>query len=171
MSFEIKQATRKPYNGGLPRKSKHGEARRGQHSLEWERWIAMLTRCTNPKASNFKRYGGRGIKVCERWKLSFEDFLSDMGRIPSPDYSIDRENNDGDYEPTNCKWATRSEQQNNRRNTTLIEHDGKKLSPVEWSKITGIPAPRIWHRIRHGWPTEEALFKPATKNNQKHYAI
>ena len=159
------------YNNGLPRKNRHGDAARGQHAPEWDRWVAMISRCTNPKQSNYPRYGGRGIRVCDRWLNSYEDFLSDMGRIPTPEHSIDRINNDGNYEPGNCRWVTRFEQQNNRRNTMVIEHDGKKLTAKEWSAATGIPSQRIQHRIKHGWPIPEALSAPATKQNRKHYAI
>lgn len=169
--FEIRPATEHVYNNGSPRISEHGEARRGEHSLEWRRWVAMITRCTNPKASNYARYGGRGIKVCDRWIKSYSDFLNDMGRAPSAEHTLDRINNDGDYEPGNCKWSTKEDQQNNRRNTLLIEHEGKKLSATQWSQIVRIPAKRILHRVKHGWPVAEALTTLPTKENRKHYAV
>jgi hypothetical protein len=74
----------------------------------------MLTRCRNPRNARYKDYGGRGITVCEAWR-SFEAFLADMGRRPSPAHSLDRRENDGNYEPGNCRWATPEEQANNRR--------------------------------------------------------
>jgi hypothetical protein len=98
----------------------HGEARKGNISAEFLVWMRMKQRCYCPSSASFERYGGRGIKVCERWINSFENFLQDMGRRPSgmngriAAYSIDRIDNDGDYGPGNCKWSTCSEQSSNR---------------------------------------------------------
>lgn len=88
---------------------KHGES----YSREYACWRSMWDRCTNPKINGYQYYGARGISVCDRWKV-FENFLADMGRRPSPRHSIDRKDNNGDYEPSNCRWATASEQQRNK---------------------------------------------------------
>lgn len=93
---------------------KHGHTVNGKWTPEYRTWNAMVIRCTKPNAINWERYGGRGIRVCERWR-TFANFLADMGLKPTPQHSIDRVNNDGNYEPTNCRWATRLEQRHNRR--------------------------------------------------------
>ena len=97
-------------------KLRHGEnSRRHGMTAEYRCWAAVKTRCMNPKASGYDQYGGRGIQVCDRWK-TFENFLADMGRKPSPEHSIDRyPDGDGNYEPGNCRWATKSEQRLNQR--------------------------------------------------------
>jgi hypothetical protein len=92
----------------------HAHRRAGSRSREYYSWSAMIARCANPKNISFKNYGGRGIAVCSRW-LQFENFLADMGRKPSPDLTLERRDNAGNYEPLNCYWATRSEQNTNQR--------------------------------------------------------
>jgi len=107
------------YGAGNQNRLTHGHARHGNISHTYTTWASVLQRCHSPKAPNYKYYGGRGIKVCERWEL-FENFLADMGEKPEG-LTIERINNDGDYEPENCRWATWAEQVKNRRpKVTLV---------------------------------------------------
>jgi len=99
----------------------HARAKhRDSLAVEYRIWSGIKQRCLNPKIPWWKNYGGRGIQVCERWLQSYKAFLADMGRRPAPHLSIDRRDNDGNYEPGNCRWATRSEQQRNKRPRTHV---------------------------------------------------
>jgi hypothetical protein len=95
--------------------TKHGHTANYKTSLEYWVWAGMIARCTNPKHTSYKNYGGRGITVCKRWLRSFSAFIEDMGPKPTPQHTIDRKNNDGNYTKRNCRWATRSQQNLNRR--------------------------------------------------------
>lgn len=131
---------------------------------EYHIWCAMNRRCTNPNAPDYDRYGGRGITVCKQWK-SFAQFLADMGRRPSKKHSLDRIDNDQDYNPENCRWALSTTQQNNKQNNKLITHNGQTHTLAEWSKITGIKPSTLSWRIRNNWPTERALksYRPTSE--------
>jgi hypothetical protein len=113
----------------------------------------MKARCQNPRAANYCSYGGRGIKVCERWQ-QFENFLADMGERPEGQ-TLDRHpNNDGHYEPGNCRWATKQQQAANRRNTVTIEYRGRTQTLWAWCKELGVSYNRAWHRFDAGYPAE-----------------
>jgi len=143
----------KLYGGGTP---KHG----GCGTPEYSSWKSMISRCADKSNS---RYGGRGIKVCDRWVESFVAFLDDMGRRPSAGHSIDRIDNDGDYDPGNCRWATAEEQCRNRSNTLYLSLNGETMSLPEWSERLGIDQSLIRSRLDRGWSDEEALTKPVEK--------
>lgn len=120
----------------------------------------MKTRCYNQNTRKYPRYGGRGIVVCERWLgiNGFQCFLVDMGLRPSPLYSIDRIDNDGDYEHANCRWATLLEQAQNKSNSRTITSQGVTLTVAEWSRRTGIGRDTIAARIDIlGWSTDDAV--------------
>jgi hypothetical protein len=119
-------------------------------SPEYRIYMAMIARCYNVNVPNFHRYGGRGITVCDRWLHSFENFYSDMGPKPSNDHSIDRRNNDGEYSPQNCYWATHIEQNNNKCNSRKIDFDGDKISLKELSAKTNIKVGTLASRYYKG---------------------
>ena len=147
-------------SGAKSPRFKHGGTCGRIPTPEYAIWQGMVKRCTVPSCNHFDRYGGRGISVCDRWR-DFRLFLEDMGDRPSTSHSIERINNDGNYCPENCKWATRDEQSNNRSNSTKITYNGKTLTSTQWQKETGIPHRQIRCRIFElGWTAERALTTP-----------
>jgi hypothetical protein len=108
----------------------------------------MKERCLNPNNESYADYGGRGITVCDDWKNDFTSFLRDMGPKPSPKHSIDRKDNEGNYEPANCRWATVFEQQRNTRRSRYVEIDGVKMTLAEASVKIAVASSTIWMRLR-----------------------
>lgn len=139
---------------------KHQGNCRGNRTREYSSWASMNNRCFNPTNKKFPRYGARGIKVCERWK-DFAMFLEDMGIRPAGT-TIERIDNDGDYTPENCKWATSAEQSRNKSNSRRISYGGSSKTVTEWGEVLGIPAQLIFGRLRRGWTDERALTQPLT---------
>ncbi|MBO7323463.1 MAG: hypothetical protein J6U51_07770 [Bacteroidales bacterium] len=113
------------------------------NTKEHKAWRHIKERCYNSNSKYFHNYGGRGVVMCERWKRSFENFLQDMGPAPSKQHSVDRINVDGNYEPGNCRWATRTQQNRNKRNTIFITYDGKTKSTCEWEDLLGLRRYRL----------------------------
>ena len=126
------------------------------HSRIWRIWHVMRWRC---KSNDRKYYNGIGISVCERWN-KFENFFQDMGYPPTDNHSIDRINPTGNYEPSNCRWATKYEQANNRRDSLFFEFNGESKTAHQWSNIYGIKADTFLHRIKYGWSIPDALLRP-----------
>lgn len=126
------------------------------------RWDSMCQRCQNPNHRQYARYGGRGIKVCKRW-LKFENFYTDMGDPPTDEHSLDRIDNDGDYKPSNCRWATHAEQQRNKENNRIITVDGESRCVAEWAEITGIKETTLLQRLQRGWSDERTVNTPVRK--------
>lgn len=133
------------------------------NSSEYTAWRHMKARCYNTNNSQYKDYGGRGIKVCDRWLNSFENFYEDMGPKPSKDLTLERKDNNSNYFPENCIWDTRKQQGKNRRTNIWITYNGKTQILYHWSHEYGISYQTIKHRLDKGWSIEDALLTP-TRN-------
>jgi len=139
---------------------RHGHSRRSGKSAEYFVWQQMLRRCADKDHPQYPSYGERGICVCKEWN-SFDAFIADMGERPSRHHSIDRKNNDGNYCKENCRWATRVQQNNNKRNNRFFCFYGKRLSLAQWSRISGVLRETIRNRIdKHGWSEKLAVWTP-----------
>lgn len=126
-------------------------------------WESMKQRCTNKKAPDYDRYGGRGIKICDKWIHSFENFLMDMGERPE-NTSLDRIDVNGDYEKENCRWATYSYQMRNKRNTKKFLYEDKMMCLAELGEISGLKPSIISNRLKAGWDINSAMTKPSRKS-------
>ncbi len=120
-------------------------------------WRAMKDRCLNANSDCFRRYGGRGITICERWKTSFANFYADMGDKPSPKHTIERIDNNGNYEPRNCKWATRKEQGRNRNPRKALTINGVTKSMSDWARESGMTVQAISYRIKTGYKDSQII--------------
>lgn len=142
-------------------------------SPEFRIWQGVLNRCR----SEDRNYGGRGIGVCERWRESFVDFYEDMGPRPSAKHSIDRINNDGNYEPGNCRWATQKEQARNTRRNYLVEHDGQTKCVSEWAEKYGLKPSVLYYRlVKLGWTFDKSVSWPSFRRSSSrscnpHYRV
>jgi hypothetical protein len=138
----------------------HGEARHKKRTPEWIIWWGMISRCKYPTHVSYKYYGANGIVVCRRWtgRDGYKNFLKDMGRRPTPDHTIDRINSKKNYTPSNVRWIHKNKQNSNKKNTLMVEFNGEVRTLVEWSKITGIPWPRLRYRLFYAkWPVNKAF--------------
>lgn len=142
----------------------HGDTR----TKEYTAWHAIQQRCNNKNNDRYKDYGGRGISVCARWKASYLDFLHDVGRAPSAAHSIDRIDNNGDYEPGNVRWATKKQQNRNTRLVRFITFRGERRPLTEWAEILGINPITLRVRIDHyKMPIEEAMSRKVDRSAKK----
>ena len=150
-------------NCGCVRRKKVG-ARNFKHGLthtrEYIAWAGMLARCSNPKHVCYHNYGGRGITVCKRWRESFTTFITDMGMPPSPKHQVDRIDNNGNYEPGNCRWVTNAQNAQNTRKNVFIECNGERLCLSEWARRIGISIESLRGRLSSGWSEQEAVTTP-----------
>ncbi len=128
------------------------------HTRTYTIWSTMRARCNNPSHKKYSRYGGRGISICARWN-DYELFLADMGEAPIG-YSIDRINNNGNYSPSNCRWATAKEQANNTRRNVWLTWAGKTLSISDWAIVLKMNGATLYQRFHKGWDTERVLTQP-----------
>lgn len=132
-------------------------------SREYSSWQHMKARCYQKNHKRFKSYGGRGIKVCDEWKDSFESFLNDMGKMPENCNSIERIDVNGNYCKDNCKWDTDENQRLNKSNTLYVLYNESKIKLIELCKIKNVPYQRTRQRLCLGWTLEDALFTPIRK--------
>jgi len=145
---------------------KHGRT----DTPEYNVWYGMRQRCNYPKHSSYHLYGGRGIRVCRRWQRSFEAFFADMGPRPSSEHSIDRIENDGNYEPGNCRWALGEEQQSHTRTSRFLTVNGVRKTMAQWSRTTKIDTRIIHSRLQDGWSEERAVMTPVRVRHQSSVA-
>lgn len=136
----------------------HGHSSKQKKSSTYSSWLNMKARCSNSSCHEYHNYGGRGISICERWN-SFENFLSDMGECPDG-LSLDRIDNNGNYEPSNCRWANAVVQGNNRRNNRRITYNGETKTLSEWSRILDMNWFTLFHRLKAGISVEDAFTNP-----------
>jgi hypothetical protein len=149
------------FSGPVPVNCLHGHAQVGKRTRAYSIWSSMRNRCANPKNRSWNRYGGRGIKVCQRWQ-TFANFLEDMGEPPSPKHQLERIDNAGNYEPGNCRWATPKEQANNRRSSNLLTYQGKTQTLAAWCEELGLKHSTVVMRLtRYHWSVTKALSTPA----------
>ena len=146
---------------------KHGNSKRsyrGGMSGTYNAWGHARGRCLNPRNPRFSDYGGRGIRMCERWACSFENFLADMGPRPGAGFSLERKLVDGDYCPENCCWILMLDQAKNKRTNVVITFNGETTYLSEWARRCGITESLLRYRIKKGWPLEKAMSQDRHKS-------
>lgn len=147
---------------------KHGHTSRSGSSPTYRSWANMVGRCTQPSSPAFAYYQSQGVTICERWR-SFENFLADMGERPTLGHSIDRHPDmTGNYEPGNCRWATKKQQANNRKDNTFVEFRGTQMTIADLARFANVPYELLQKRIvRFKWPIEEAVTRPLSRGRRR----
>ena len=135
----------------------------GKGTPEYEAWHSMKQRCYNPNNCEYKRYGAKGIRVCDRWLNSFENFFTDMGPRPEGKYSIDRIDTCGNYEPNNCRWATQKQQANNKRTNVYVSFYDQTKTIAQWAELLNMRDDTLRRRLKKGWSIFKALTTPTRK--------
>jgi hypothetical protein len=135
-------------------------------SPEYKTWAGVKRRCYNENEKAYESYGAAGITMCQEWRDSFEAFLAHMGPKPSMDHTIDRIKNEKGYEPDNCRWATKAEQNRNKRNNRLLTFRGVTQTLAEWTRSTNLSHGTIQQRLDRGWSIERTLTLPASYAKQ-----
>jgi hypothetical protein len=149
----------------------HGNTKHGMKKTKtWEAWHGIKQRCHNPNVSQYQYYGARGIAVCDHWRYSFENFYNDMGECP-PGYSIDRMNVDGNYEPSNCRWATEEEQRNNKTTSVFVEYEGERLTAAQMARKLEVPYKLFKGRLDRGWSIDKIITTPVRAHKEYETAL
>ncbi|WP_159392812.1 hypothetical protein [Methylobacterium sp. C1] len=148
-------------------KFRHGLSRTSEYGI----WRHMIQRCTDPEDAAYCNYGARGICVCERWAASVDNFIADMGLRPSSDHSLERVNNDGNYEPGNCRWATWSEQMRNTRANRFVDHNGEHMLLLDACEQAPVSTATVRQRLVAGWDPHRALTTPRDESKVRERSV
>jgi hypothetical protein len=140
--------------------TRHGEGKSGQTSPEYRTWCGIRRRCLDVNATAYSRYGGRGITIHPAWVNSFKAFLASVGRKPGPQYTIERNDNNGNYEPGNVRWATHAEQNRNYSRNRILTINGLTMCASDWADRVGLPRAVVLGRLESGWSATDAVFLP-----------
>jgi len=150
----------------LERRTKHGMCSRSEQAPEYSIWESMNQRCRDPNSPSYRLYGAKGVTVCEHWR-DFAAFYADMGPRPSRKHTIDRVDNAKGYEPTNCRWATRIEQNNHTSRNVHVTYDGRTQTVAQWARELGVTYHILRNRLKLGWDFKRAVTQPVDSRFSK----
>lgn len=163
--YSLRRGSTSSYGCARGENGKHAWTTHGKtDTREYGSWISMISRCTNKENQAYAYYGGRGIRVCARWLNSVDDFIKDVGLCPGPGYTLDRIENDGDYEPGNCRWATKEEQSNNQNRIVKYDYGGEKMSIAQIARLRNMSYSTLFDRVvKIGMTMDKAISTPIRK--------